>query len=227
MNPLEGNLWLILIAVICYFIGSFPTAYFATRAMIGKDIRLAGSRNVGGMNAYGLIKAQHSEKRAASGLVIILFGDMAKGILAIYLSRWLGFLGYSPLPALIIASFFIILGHNYPICFKFKEGGIGFASMLGILLALNPYSLGVWGGTMLFCIFLGDYIMTRKRNVHSLSTAIGVIGKHIPGRLIGLGIALIPIYFLESRLVFPVLGPTVLILIKHYARRKQLPTNSN
>lgn len=222
MNTVESNTWLALIAAIAYLIGSFPTAYFVTKGMVGKDIRLEGSHNVGGMNAYSLIRSKRSEKRAALGLIVILLGDMGKGVLAIYLTRWLGFPGYSPHLALIAGSFFAILGHNYPFCFKFREGGIGFASFLGILLALNPFSLGVWGGTMLFCIFVAERILVKKWNLNSLRKVISVIGTQVPGRLIGLGIALVPIYFFDSQLLFPVLGPTILVYIKHAARIKTL-----
>ena len=123
MNTVEGNTWLALIALIAYLVGSFPTAYFVTKGMVGKDIRLEGSHNVGGMNAYSLIRSKRSEKRAALGLVTILLGDMGKGVLAIYLAGWLGFLGYNPALALLTASFFVILGHNYPLLLQIQGGG--------------------------------------------------------------------------------------------------------
>ena len=222
MNTVEGNAWLALIAAIAYLVGSFPTAYFVTKGMVGKDIRLEGSHNVGGMNAYSLIRSKRSEKRAALGLIVILLGDMGKGVLAIYLTRWLGFLGYNPALALLTGSFFAILGHNYPFCFKFREGGIGFASFLGILLALNPVSLGVWGGTMLFCIFAAEHILIGRWRPNSPRKIISVIGTQIPGRLIGLGVALLPVYFFDPRLLFPVLGPTILVYIKHASKIRTL-----
>ena len=222
MNTIDSSIWLILIAVVSYLVGSFPSAYFVTKGMVGRDIRLEGSHNVGAMNAFSLIRSIRSTRQAAIGLTTIMLIDMGKGMLAICITRWLGFLGYDPAPALIIGSTFIILGHNYPFYFRFKEGGIGFASFLGILLALHPYSLGVWGGTMLLCIFTADYISAGEFNPKSLSKAISIIGTQIPGRLIGLGIALIPVYFFDSRLLLPVLGPTVLVLIKHAGRIKAL-----
>jgi len=218
----EANAWLALIALVAYLVGSFPTAYFVTKGMVGRDIRLEGSHNVGGMNAYSLIRSKRSEKRAALGLITILLGDMGKGVLAIYLSRWLSFLGYNPALALLTASFFVILGHNYPFCFKFREGGIGFASFLGILLALNPFSLGVWGGTMLFCIFAAEHILIGKWRPNSIRKIISVIGTQIPGRLIGLGVALVPVYFFDPYLLFPVLGPTILVYIKHASKVRAL-----
>ena len=215
MNPVESNTWLVLIALITYLIGSFPTAYFVTKKTLRKDIRVEGSRNVGAMNAYSLIRSDRTEKLAALGLVTILLTDMAKGVLAIYVTRRLGFLGYNPQAALIIGSLFVILGHNYPFCFKFREGGIGLASFMGVLLALKAPALLIWAGTMLLTIFVAEYIQVRKWNLTSLSKIISIIGTQLPGRLAGLGIALVPLYFFNPRLLFPVLAATVLILIKH------------
>lgn len=219
---MDSNVGLALIAVIAYLVGAIPTAYFVTKGMVGKDIRLEGSGNVGAMNAYSLIKTNRSARLAALALVGIMLADMGKGVLAIYAARWLDFLGYSPALALILASFFVILGHNYPFCFRFRKGGTGFATFIGSLLALTPYALGIWGSTMLFTIFLAEYISHGKWHMKSLSKAISIIGIQIPGRLIGLGASLIPIYFFDPRLLFPVLGPTVLVFIKHRERIRTL-----
>ncbi len=215
MNAVESNSWLALIAAITYLVGSFPTAYLVTKGMVGRDLRLEGSHKIGAMNAYGLIRNIRATKQAALGLVTIMLVDLGKGVLAIYATRWLGFLGYNPALALIIGSFFTILGHNYPFCFRFKEGGTGFASFLGILIALNPFSLGIWGGTMLFCIFTAEHILVGRWQPKSISKIISVIGTQIPGRLVGLGVALVPVYFFDPQLLFPVLGPTILVYVKH------------
>lgn len=222
MDSIETNTWLVLMVAIAYIVGSFPTAYFVTKGMTGKDIRFEGSHNVGAMNAYSLIKSNRSEKLAATGLVTILLTDMGKGVLAIYVVRWLALLGYNHPAALIIGSLFVILGHNYPFCFKFREGGIGFATFLGVLLALKAPALPIWVGTMLLTIFVAEYIQVRKWNLTSLSKIISIIGTQLPGRLAGLGIALVPLYFFDSRLFFPVLGSTVLVLIKHIDSIKAL-----
>jgi len=226
MNPIGSNNWLILIAAIAYLVGSFPTAYFVTKRMVGRDIRLEGSHNVGAMNAYGLIQSIRTGKQAATGLVTILFSDMGKGVLAIYTTRWLDFLGYNPALALIIGSLFVILGHNYPFCFKFREGGIGFATFLGALLALKAPALPIWAGTMLLTIFVAEYVIAGKWNLKSLPKIILVIGTQLPGRLIGLGLTLIAVYFFDSQLLLPILGPTILVLIKHTDKIKTLARKS-
>jgi glycerol-3-phosphate acyltransferase PlsY len=217
---IADNVWLGLIAVLTYLIGSFPSAYFVTRAMTGKDIRFEGSSNVGGMNAFGIIRDTHSGKRAALGLSIIQAADMGKGILAIFLARWLVSLDYHPLAGLIIASVFVLLGHIYPFYFKFKAGGIGLASFMGVLLALNPPLLPIWGGVIILAITVAHYAQRKKANWKSLSSLFLILGQQRVGRLAGMAVALIPLYFYDPSLFFPVLAATAVILIKHAERIK-------
>jgi len=220
MSPVESNTWLILIAAITYVAGSFPTPYLVTKGMTGKDIRFEGSRNVGTMNAYGIIKSNRSRKLAISGLVLTYLGDMGKGSLAVFVARWLGFLGYNQLIALIIASSFVIVGHNYPFCFRFKAGGRGLATLMGVLLALNPPLLGIWGGTLVISIFTAQYILTGKAKWKNFSEIFSVIGGQVAGRVAGIAIALVPIYFFDPQQFFPVLAMTILVLLSHVIRVK-------
>mgnify|MGYP001072640191 CR=1 FL=1 len=104
MHPVS-NLWLILIAIVPYVLGSIPTAYFVTKGVIGRDIRLAGSGNIGAMNCYRLIRAEKSTKLGIAGFALVLVGDIGKGALAIFIAKWLDFLNYDLILALIISSF--------------------------------------------------------------------------------------------------------------------------
>jgi glycerol-3-phosphate acyltransferase PlsY len=216
MNP---NAWLALVCGISYLVGSVPSAYFITRKLSGQDIRIHGSHNVGAMNAYGIVKKARSGRVAGLALASITLADMGKGVLAIFTARWLSYLGYDPAVAITLASLFVIMGHNYPFAFRFKEGGIGLATFIGVLLALTPPALGIWGGTMLASIFLADYIIKKRWQITGLASAISVIGAQRTGRFIGLGMAFLPLYFFDFRLILPVLGPTILILIRHLTRR--------
>ena len=215
MSPAESNTWLILIAAIAYITGSFPTAYLVTKGMIGKDIRFEGSRNVGAMNAYRLIRNEKSIQSAVTGLAVTQAADMGKGMLAIAVARWLGFLGYNPAAALIIASFFVILGHSYPFCFRFKQGGRGIASLMGVLLALKEPSLLIWGGTVVASIIAAQYALIGKID---WSKFFSVLGTQVVGRVAGMGIALVPLYFFDRNLFFPVLAATILVLVRHIDR---------
>jgi glycerol-3-phosphate acyltransferase PlsY len=86
---------------------------------------------------------------------------------------------------------------------------------MGILLALNPPSIGVWGGTLILSILLSQLITAKEIGWNSFSTIFSIIGRQSIGRVIGLSIALLPLYFFDPQLFFPVLSATALILIKH------------
>ena len=228
ISPIESNAWLILIAVISYIIGSFPAAYLATKGMTGKDIRLEGSHNVGAMNAYRVIRDARSRNPAVASLIGITAVDMWKAILAIYIARWLGFLGYDPLAALIIGSSFVVLGHIYPFYFKFKESGRGIAAFMGVLLALNELSLPIWCVTVGASIFAAQYALMGKINRKAF---FSILGTQVVGRVVGMGIALVPLYFFDHRLLFPALAATIIILIRHIDRvrdyLRELPVRQN
>ncbi|MDD4985968.1 MAG: glycerol-3-phosphate acyltransferase [Dehalococcoidales bacterium] len=228
INPLyiDNNIWLALITALAYLIGSFPTAYFITKRMLGKDIRFEGSGNVGSMNTYSLIKSTRSGKQAILGLGITMLTDLGKGVLAIHVARWLALTEYNLAAALIIASTFVILGHNYLFCFRFKQGGRGIAPLMGILIALNAPSIMVWGGALLLSIFVAQRILIGKISRESFSDVFSVIGNQVIGRISGLAIALLPLYFFYRGLFFPVLAATVLILIKHADIIKKLVKES-
>lgn len=220
ISNIAGNNWLILIAIICYLLGSFPSAYFVTKRISGKDIRFEGSRNVGAMNSYRLIRAEKSTKLATMGLGLVLVGDGGKGMLAIFVARWLGFLEYNLAIALIVGSFFVVLGHNYPFFFKFREGGKGIASLAGILLALNRLSFLIWGGTVILAIILAQYLLIAKINWGKFSEVFSVIGSQVVGRVGGIVASLVPLYFFNPGLFLPIVAATILTLIKHIERVK-------
>ena len=215
---MENNTWLILIAFVSYLLGTLPSSYIVTRKMSGRDIRSGGSGNVGAMNAFRVIRAEKSTKLATVGLLLVLLGDIGKGALVIGIARWLTFLGYDLGPALIVAGFFVVLGHNYSIFFKFKGGGRGIACLMGVLLALDVHSFFAWAGTLVAVIILAQYLLVGKMHWEKSSELISVVGSQIVGRVAGLLIALITIYFYTPQIFFPILAATCLITIRHIDR---------
>jgi len=213
-------MWLILIAVISYFLGSLPTGYTVTKKVGGKDIRLGGTENIGAMNTYRLIRDKKSTSLAVLGLSLVLAGDIGKAVLAIFIAKWLGFLGYNPTAALIISSSFVVLGHNYPVFFGFKQGGRGIACLVGILLALEQPLLGVWTGTVFLFIFLTQHLLVERISPRRATGWFSIIGSQVLGRVWGIGISLVPIYFLNPQLFPPILAATIIVLIKHIERVK-------
>ena len=122
-------LYLIIIFIGAYLIGSIPTGYFVTKKFAGKDIRKEGTGNVGAMNT----------SRATGKFYLFLFvllGDVSKGALPTLLVKNLNFGDYSIL-AITLCGFGIVLGHCYSVYFKIKDGkfygGKAIASISGIL----------------------------------------------------------------------------------------------
>lgn len=122
-------------AILAYLLGSINCGVIISKDKYGKDIRESGSGNAGATNMY----RTYGRKAA----VLTFLGDVLKTTIAIIIGRaFLGYLGA------FITGFFCILGHAYPIFFKFK-GGKGVVCISTMCLLTNP---GVF--LIMLCIFL-------------------------------------------------------------------------
>lgn len=120
-------IWLkyLLIAVIGYFLGNISVGILIARLYGIKDIRKVGSGNAGTTNVLRNLGWIPS--------VLTLAGDCLKGLIAALIGKWIaGDIG------LLIGGNFAVLGHDFPVFFKFK-GGKGIATNLGLILVLNPW----------------------------------------------------------------------------------------
>jgi len=123
VNVVVLVLCFILVAVQAYLLGSLNFALIISKLKFRDDIRKYGSGNAGMTNmlrTYG--------KAAAA---FTLLGDAAKAALAIAVGGLLcGMIGA------YIAGFFCILGHMYPLYYKFK-GGKGVVTSAVMVLMLD------------------------------------------------------------------------------------------
>ncbi len=210
-----------LISLIAYLIGSFPTAYLITKKLTGKDIRKIGSGNIGATNAFRALKEAGKKKLALIVFLIILIVDMAKGAGSIFLAQ--KFFPENLIPILILTSFFVVLGHNYSLFLKFT-GGRGAACLMGILVYLKPLSLLIWGLPVLFCAIPAQIILEKMGKVEKINwkkpfeVLMMVIGKQMAGRMAGLILAPISLYFYNPQIFLPIAAGTVLLLIKNIPR---------
>ena len=115
----------IIAVVIGYLLGSIPFAYIAGRLKKGVDVRQVGGGNVGALNVM-------REVGVAAGFAV-LAADVAKGLVAVFVARWLGL----PLIWVLVVGFAAVAGHNWPVFLRFR-GGKGGATIMGVLLALIP-----------------------------------------------------------------------------------------
>ena len=153
----------IIVAVIAYLIGSINFSIIISKKMAGFDIREKGSGNAGTTNMLRAVG-----KKAA---VITLICDILKGVVSILIAVLIGKITKSldnNLNALLVqlAGIFVILGHTFPIFFKFK-GGKGIATELGVLLITN------WHIGLICLVFALVLIaLTKMVSVGSISAAI-------------------------------------------------------
>ena len=115
----------VLVTIVGYLIGSFPTGYLVARYWKGVDPRQGGSGRTGGTNVL-----RTAGKWAA---IVTALGDVIKGATAMYVGRWL----LNTDPALVLTGLAAVMGHNRSIFLGFR-GGAGTSANIGVLLGWTP-----------------------------------------------------------------------------------------
>lgn len=150
----------IIVAVIAYLLGSISFSVIISKKMAGFDVREKGSGNAGSTNVLRTVG-----KKAA---VLTLICDVLKGVVAVLIATLVGKIWKDLDGALLVqlAGIFVIIGHTFPIFFKFK-GGKGVATSLGVLLITN-WQIG------LICLVFALVLMalTQMVSVGSIGAAI-------------------------------------------------------
>ena len=121
----------ILIVVLAYFLGSINSAIIVSHAMNLPDPRELGSGNPGATNVL-----RSGNKFAAA---ITLFGDLLKGFIPVFITNNL--IGHEPTVAIVSVA--ALLGHMYPVYYRFR-GGKGVATTLGVLLGISWFLGLIW-----------------------------------------------------------------------------------
>ena len=150
----------IIVSIIAYLLGSVSFSIIISKKMAGFDVREKGSGNAGATNVLRSVG-----KKAA---ILTLICDCLKGVLAILVAFVVGKIAKNLDESLLIqlAGVFVILGHTFPVFFKFK-GGKGVATSLGVLLMTN-WQIG------LICLVFALVLMALTRFV-----SLGSIGAAI------------------------------------------------
>ena len=153
---------ILLLIILSYLIGSFPTAILAGKLLKKIDIRQHGSGNAGATNVFRVLGW-----RAGVGVLLI---DMLKGFFPVF---WLTPLLLSASIAMdslfyyqILAGIAAICGHIWTIFAGFR-GGKGVGTATGVFLGLQP--LPVLISLLLFLIIV---VTTRYVSLGSMSGAV-------------------------------------------------------
>lgn len=179
---LEGEARMLLVAagvLLClsigYLLGSLNSAIIISHLVLRRDIRAHGSRNAGTTNML----RTYGKKYAVMTLAL----DMLKGTAA----TALGYLLLS-LHGAAIAGFFCVLGHMFPIYYRFK-GGKGVATTGMVALMLDP-----WTFLAMLLVFVTLLAMTRFVSLASVMCAFLyplLLNAFIPSVMPGKGTAVL------------------------------------
>jgi glycerol-3-phosphate acyltransferase PlsY len=153
---------ILVILVLSYLIGSFPTSIIVGKLLKGIDIREHGSGNAGGTNVFRVLGP-------GPGISVMLF-DAFKGFAATF---WVSRLvvDFMPLETgliMILAGVAAICGHIWTIFAGFR-GGKGVGTAAGMLAALFPTALLVC-----LAIFFVVLAVTKIVSVSSMSAAVAL-----------------------------------------------------
>ncbi|HCD4768704.1 TPA: glycerol-3-phosphate 1-O-acyltransferase PlsY [Staphylococcus aureus] len=127
---------IIVMLLLSYLIGAFPSGFVIGKLFFKRDIRQFGSGNTGATNSFRVLG------RPAGFLVTFL--DIFKGFITVFFPLWLPVHADGPISTFftngLIVGLFAILGHVYPVYLKF-QGGKAVATSAGVVLGVNPILL--------------------------------------------------------------------------------------
>ncbi|MEL6822937.1 MAG: glycerol-3-phosphate acyltransferase, partial [Calditrichota bacterium] len=123
--------YLLLMIVISYLMGSFPTSIIAGKLLKGIDIRQHGSGNAGATNVFRVLGW-----KAGS---VVLFIDIMKGLIPTAMLYQVGLKGmnWEPVNMQILAGISAVFGHIWTVFAGFK-GGKGVGTGAGMVVGLLP-----------------------------------------------------------------------------------------
>lgn len=148
------GMWLALIPLGAYILGSIPFGLLLGKIFGGADVRKAGSGNIGATNVARVAGP-------VAGVLTLLL-DAGKGAAAVWLAG--RFSGESA-TWLMVATLCVLAGHCFPVWLRFR-GGKGVATAAGAFLVLCP--IAILGATILFLLVV---IFWRFVSLGSISAA--------------------------------------------------------
>lgn len=164
-NTVEYFLCLFFVLLASYLLGSLNSAIIVSRALYHEDVRTKGSGNAGLTNMLRIY--------GKKGALLTLFGDIAKTAVALLISAL--FFGFNYLGGISIggemgecymAGLFAVLGHIFPVYYKFKGGkGVLVTSTMALILTPVPFAI-------LLLIFIAVVAVSRYVSLGSVIVAV-------------------------------------------------------
>ena len=164
----------VLVALAGYFIGNLSFAKIISKYKLKDDITKKGSGNPGTMNMYRnfgtKIGALTLLLDVLKGLIPAVIGMLVLGLTegdkVLYAGGKLTEMACS---GVFVAGTAAVLGHCFPVIYKFK-GGKGVATTLGVFLAANPALISI-----AFVCLLAMMLIFEYGGVSSIISVAGAI----------------------------------------------------
>lgn len=157
---LFGSLFLVLLA--SYLLGSINSAILISKTIYRDDIRKHGSGNGGMTNMLRTF--------GGKAALMTLAGDLLKTAISILIAAsvfgFRYFAGVSTQGFCYCAGLFAVLGHIFPIYYRFKGGkGVLVTSTMALILTPIPFLI-------LFALFVGVVAMSKYVSLGSVCVAV-------------------------------------------------------
>jgi glycerol-3-phosphate acyltransferase PlsY len=147
-----------------YLAGSIPFGLVLAKVVAGKDVRLAGSGNIGATNVARVVGKKLG--------VVTLILDALKGFLPTFLAGHVDmpFGDGVMLPFVVnLVALACVVGHCFPVWLLFR-GGKGVATGAGVMIAARPVEAAI--GLVVFAV---AYAVLRRVSAGSLVAAVAIL----------------------------------------------------
>lgn len=157
----------VLVILMGYLLGSSNLAYFLSKLQ-KTDLTAGGSGNLGASNAVLLLGWK-------AGTAVAVH-DAGKALLAVLLARIL----FPSLPHVgAVAGVASVLGHIFPFYLK-SRGGKGFASYIGMTIALNWKLALIILALVVLVTILTDYIVVgTTTTILAVPVSLGIMNRSV------------------------------------------------
>ena len=159
---------LVLAFILSYLLGSIPSGVWIGQALYHKDVRTAGSHNIGTTNVSRVLGP-------VAGTIVLAM-DILKGTLGASLPVMFG---YHQHWLILVCGVAAVVGHTASIFIGFK-GGKAVATSAGILLAYNPGFFLIASALFVSFILLTSMVSIASTSAITIVTFISWFGYHDP-----------------------------------------------
>jgi len=172
----------VLVTVIGYLLGSIPSGQIVARLYGGVDLSTRGSGKTGATNVLRTL--------GPGAALVVVLGDLAKGIVAVLVARWLVHPVEAQQVAEVLAGFAAVIGHNWSIYIKLKGGR-------GVVVSQAVFLVFCWPAALISAaIFVAIVVVSRFVSLASLTAAVAgllllaafVLWGHYPATYLAYGV---------------------------------------